>query len=145
MGCVIKRFILKQYNRIVKRAVCLLWLYYFREMTITDTEDVGHSMTVKQIMRMSLLLRRGMWSSSWLRRPRMTTGWKESWSQTLTDEVSSHPHLSTCYQTDHRPSHVMQNRPTCVHVYTCIRCTTTHPECTHVREVVKVARSRSWH
>lgn len=137
MGCVIKRFILMEYNRIMSEAVCLLWMYYFREMTSTDTENVGHYMTARLIMKMSLHLRRVMWSSSWLRRQRMTTGWRVSWSLTLTDEVSSHPHLSTCSQTDHHPCHVMQNR----HVCTCVHM--SHPVCTHVREVVKVARS--WH
>ena len=54
-------------------------------------------------MKMSLVLRRETSLLSLRKRRKMTTGWRGSLKQSLTEEGSSPPPLSTCYQTDHQP------------------------------------------
>ena len=89
---------------------CLLCLYYFREKSTTDTRDVVHCMIAKRTMKMSLHSRRETSLSSWLRRQRTITGWRESWSLILTGEDCSPHLLSTCWQTDPLPCPEMWSR-----------------------------------
>ena len=79
-------------------------------MNTTDTADVVHSTIVRQTMKMSLRSRRVMLSSSWLKRLRMTTGWRVCWNQIQTGEDCFHPALSTCSMNDPHRCQGMLNR-----------------------------------
>ena len=84
-------------------------LYHFRETSFTVIKDVVRSMIVRRTTKMSLHLKKAILSSSWPRRPRMTTGWRGSWRRPPTSEACFPPRLSTCWLADRPPCPEMRS------------------------------------